>query len=268
MSVDLEEYFSDLHHSTWDNYESRLEKTAKILLELFDKYKITATFFTLGYVAEKHPELIEKIISKGHEIASHGYWHNNIKQMTAETFEDDLLKSFSSIEKISKEKVIGFRAPWFSVDRKNNWVFEIMKKHLKYDSSIFPVKFHYQFGDAPRYIYKMSDEGPLKESKDGKLIEIPMATIRFPVYGNFPIAGGIYLRFLPVWLVKYGIKKLNKEGFPAMTYIHLQDLDPEKPRLDGIPWYEYIGLKNSRKKMESILRDFTFSSAREVLDSS
>jgi len=264
MSVDLEDHFCDLPFSTWSDYDSRVVKTTNVILKLFEKYKINATFFTVGYVAEKHPDLIEDIVSKGHEIASHGYSHTDIRKMTKESFESDLVNSLETLQRISGERIIGFRAPWFSINRSNFWVFDIMKKHLKYDSSIYPVKFHYGFSDAPRHVYKMSEDYPLEENVNGKFKEIPLATLHFPGLGNFPIAGGIYLRFLPVQLLKLGIKKLNKSGFSATIYIHPQDLDFERPRLKGLAWHNFVGLRNATKKFESILKDFSFSSIREV----
>ena len=265
MSVDLEDHFCDLPFSTWENYESRVDFTTDILLELFEKYHVTATFFTLGYVAEKHPELIEKIQSQGHEIASHSYSHTSVKTMQKSDFENDLKRSIDILSKITGEKVLGFRAPWFSITKENLWVFDILKKFLKYDSSIYPVGPHYGFADAPRHFYKISDN-PLHKNPDGNFFELPMATLRFPILGNIPIAGGIYLRFLPISLVTSGIKKLNKSGFPTMCYIHPQDLDPNRPKLKGTAWHNYWGLESARKKIKHLLENFKFSSARNELN--
>ena len=266
MTVDLEDHFCDLPFNVWKNYESRIEITTKTILDLFDKHKIQATFFTVGFIAEQHPELIEEVVSRGHEIASHSYSHPNLKEITKEHFESDLIKSIESLKKISGEKILGFRAPWFSITRNNFWVFDILKKYLKYDSSIFPVGPHYGFSKAPRYIYKMSEDNPLKENNDGDFLELPMMTSKIPILGNFPIAGGIYLRFLPKILVENGIKKFNKDGHPAICYIHPQDLDFNRPHLKGTSWHNYWGLKNTYKKLESILTNFNFSSARDVLN--
>lgn len=266
MSVDLEDHFCDLPFSDWQNYESRIVSTTKLILDLFEKYKTRATFFTLGYVAEKHPELIEKIKSSGHEIASHSYSHKNIQKMTKESFEEDLIRSIQILQKISGEKILGFRAPWFSIKQNTFWIFDVLKKYLRYDSSIYPVGPHYGFANAPRHIYKMSDSDPLKVDDQGKFIEIPMATLKLSGVGNFPIAGGIYLRFLPIQLIEFGIMKLNKTGISTMCYIHPQDLDPTRPHLDGISWHNYWGLKTAHKKIEHLLKNFSFSSARDVIN--
>ena len=140
MSIDLEDYFCDLPYAEWSKYESRIEETTNLLLDLFDKHKVKATFFTLGYIAEKFPDLIKKIHESDHEIACHSYYHKDLRKITAEEFEKDLTKSISVLEKISGEKILGFRAPFFSIDHNNFWVFDILRKYLKYDSSVFPVK--------------------------------------------------------------------------------------------------------------------------------
>ena len=193
MSVDLEDYYCDLPFSTWNKYESRVIRATQSILDLLKKYNVSATFFTLGYIAERHPELIEEVKSKGHEISSHGYSHTSLRNMTRESFESDLVKSIATLRKISGEKILGFRAPFFSINKQNLWAFDIMKKYLSYDSSLFPVKPHYGLAEAPRHIYRMSDKEPLREDVDGRFIEIPMTTLRVPGIGNFPIA----VRHLP-----------------------------------------------------------------------
>lgn len=266
MSVDLEDYYCDLPFHTWINYESRIVKTTRTLLELFEKYHVQATFFTLGYIAEKHPELIEEIKSKGHELASHGYSHTDIRKMTKESFESDLLKSLEIIKKISGEKVLGFRAPFFSIIKQNFWVFDILKKHLQYDSSIFPVRTPlYGIPEAPRHPYNLSENDPLEEDLTSKFVEIPPATLPVPLIGNIPIAGGFHMRFLPLLILKAGINKINKSGYPAMCYIHPKDLDPEMPRLPQYAWHYYWGLEGAAKKFKSLLKNFTFSSVQEII---
>jgi len=266
MSVDLEDHFCDLPFSTWKNYETRVGKTIHKILGLFEKHNVLATFFTVGFVAEQNPELIELICSKGHEISSHSYSHTHLKKLRKEEFESDLLKSLNVLSKLAGEKILGFRAPWFSVNKENLWVFQILKKYLKYDSSVYPAMFHYGVPDAPTHIYKISNKNPLVEDENNSFTEVPLATLPIPLIGNFPIAGGIYLRFLPTQFFSAGIKKLNKNGFSATCYIHLQDLDQNRPHLKGTPWHNYIGLKNSSKKFEKLLDSFKFSTVRDVLN--
>jgi len=265
MSVDLEDHYSHLPFSTWDKYESKIIKPTRRILELFKEHNVEATFFVLGYIADRHPDLIEEIKLQGHEIASHGYSHTNVNKMNSQSFEQDLLRSINSIRKISGEKVLGFRAPYFSINKQNLWAFDIIKKYLVYDSSIFPVKPHYGLSEPPRRIYRMSDNNPLKEDSTGRFIEVPLATLRLPVIGNIPIAGGIYIRTLPFQLLKTGIKKINKDGFPTICYVHPGDFDIERSADSHYSLYYSLGIKRGIKKIEGLLKTFQFSSAREAI---
>ena len=266
MSVDLEDYYCDLPFSEWSKYNSRVVENTEKILKLFEKYNVNATFFVLGYIAEKFPELIKKISDLGHEISSHTYSHIDLRKVSKEEFKEDFFKSKNILEKITGKKIEGFRAPFFSINKNNYWVFEILSKNLTYDSSIFPVKTQlYGIPKAPRTIYKPSLENIIEENKQGKLIEIPMATHKIPLIGNIPIAGGFYLRLFPYWYMKWGIKKMNKKGNPAMLYIHPKDLDPEMPRIKEYNWYYYYNLKSASKKFENLLKDFKFGSVKRVL---
>lgn len=266
MSIDLEDYYCDLPFSDWEKYKSRVVDSTNIILNLFDKYKISATFFTVGYIAEKHPELIEKIISSGHEISSHTFSHPDLRKITKDEFVNDFKNSLSTLSRLSKEKILGFRAPFFSISENNFWVFDILKKYLKYDSSIFPVKTSlYGIPRAPFYTYHVSDVNPLTHDENQDFIEIPPATLSLPVFGRLPIAGGFYLRFLPFPLIKYGIHKLNKQGFSAMCYLHPKDIDPGFPKIPEYKWYYYWDLNHGLKKFEFLLRNFKFSSVRDNL---
>lgn len=266
MSVDLEDYYCDLPFSSWGKYESRIVQTTKILLDLFQKHGVKATFFTLGYVAEKYPGIIEEIKSKGHEIASHSYSHIDLRKVTKEKFEEDLIKSLDVLRKASGDKILGFRAPFFSISKQNLWVFEILKKHLRYDSSIFPVRTPlYGIPEAPRNIYTLSEKNPFENNAQSNFVEIPLATLRMPFVGNIPVAGGFHLRFLPYTMLKMGINQLNKKGFTAMCYIHPKDLDPNMPHIEGYGWHYYWGLENALRKFETLLKNFTFSSVIETV---
>ena len=265
MSVDLEDYYCDLPFNEWEKYEERVKKSTRKILKLFKQYNVKATFFTLGYIAEKYPELIEEIQLNGHEIASHGYHHFDLRKLTKKDFENDLKKSIHALELVSHDKIIGFRAPFFSINKENLWVFEILEKYVKYDSSIFPVKTPlYGIPNAIYYPHKISSKNPLKEDDEGKFLEIPPLVIRTP-FGNIPAAGGFHLRFFPIQLMNFAIKKMNKKGFPATCYIHPKDFDPEMPRIKEYSWYYYWSLKNSFQKFESLLKKFQFSSIREIL---
>ena len=266
MTVDLEDYFCDIEFKKWEKYESRIEETTETILKLFKKHNVKATFFTLGYIAEKFPSLIERIVQQGHEIASHSYAHIDIRKATKIDFEEDLKKSISILEKTSGEKVLGFRAPFFSIDEKRSWAFKIIKNYLKYDSSIFPVKTPlYGIPNAPSKPYNPSDKNFLEHDENESFLELPPAVYKFPLVGNIPIAGGFYLRFLPYWLISSGIKKINKNKHPAICYIHPKDLDKDFPRLSEYSWHYYYGLKNALGKFEKLLTDFKFKSIRDSM---
>ena len=266
MSVDLEDFFCDLPFESWSKYESRVLKNTNKILDLFEKYQIKATFFTLGYIAEKFPDLIKKIDDKGHEIASHSYSHLDIRKTTEKDFENDIVKSIKILEEIIGKKVLGFRAPYFSIDKKSFWAMKILSKYFKYDSSIFPVKTPlYGIKNAPRNIYKQNLTNPSIEDVESKLIEIPLATDRIPIIGNIPIAGGFHLRFLPYFYIKYGLNKINNNNNSFIFYIHPKDLDPEMPKINEYAWHYYYNLSGATKKFEKILKDFEFCSVKDFL---
>ena len=164
------------------------------------------------------------------------------------------------------KKILGFRAPYFSIDKKSFWAIEILSKYFKYDSSIFPVKTPlYGIKNAPRNIYKPNITNPIITDSKNSLIEIPMATDRIPLIGNIPIAGGFYLRFLPYFYMKYGLKKINKNKNSFIFYIHPKDLDFGMPKINEYTWHYYHNLKGSIKKFEKILNDFDFITIKEFL---
>ena len=267
MSVDLEDYFCDLPINEWSKYKSRIRETTVPLLDMFENYNVKATFFVVGYFAEKFPDLIKLIHDKGHEIGTHTFSHIDLRKVSKDELVSDLEKSIIAIESITGEKVLGFRAPFFSITKKNSWVIDVLKNYFAYDSSIFPVKTQlYGLPNAPRLIYKPSLKNIIQEDKEGKLIEIPMATHKIPLIGNIPIAGGFYLRFFPYWYMKLGIKRMNKDGNPAMIYIHPKDLDPEMPKIKEYNWYYYYNLKSGMKKFENLLKDFKFGTVKDALE--
>ena len=265
MSVDLEDYFYDLPFSEWTSFNSRIIETTYLLLDLFTKYDIKATFFVVGYLAEKFPGLIKEIHAKGHEIGSHSYYHRDLRTMNKIEFEEDLLKSIHILEQITGKKVLGFRAPYFSIDHNNFWVFDVLRKYVKYDSSVFPVKTPlYGLPKAPKKIYHPAQDDITKEDVKQELIEVPPLTYSISRF-NLPIAGGFHFRFFPYFLIKRGFKIFNKLGLPSMFYIHPKDLDPHMPKVKEYGWHYYYGKRNIRKKFEKLLEDFEFTTAKNVL---
>ena len=266
LSVDFEDYFCDLPFETWNEYENRVVETTPILLELFSKYKVKSTFFIVGYFAEKFPKLINEIQEEGHEIASHSFSHIDLRKISRSEAEKDLVKSFDVLENVTGEKVIGFRAPFFSIDTNNSWIFSFLRKHVKYDSSIFPVKSPlYGIPNAPRGMYHPSQENFLENDDNEEFIEIPPLTYKILSCYNLPVAGGFYFRALPYFLIANGIKNFNRNNHPAMLYFHPKDLDKNMPKIKEYSWHYYYGKRNILSKFEKLLNEFEFTSARDFL---
>lgn len=266
MSVDLEDYFCDLPFNEWPKYESRIVSTTDLLLELFDDHNTKSTFFTLGYIAEKFPKLIKKIHDRGHELSSHTYSHMDLRTVTPEEFEKDFLKSKNIIEKITGEKILGFRAPFFSVNKQNTWVFEILKRHIVYDSSVFPVKTPlYGIPNAPKTIYHPKFSDITKNDSTESFFEIPLLVYSLFPRIDIPAAGGFYFRFLPYFFTKKAIQSFNKNNIPIMFYIHPKDLDDNMPKISEYSWHYYFGKKNIKNKFKKLLNDFEFSSVKKIL---
>ena len=269
LTIDVEDWYMDTNISTWDSYEDRVVENTNKILKILNEPNIQATFFVLGYVAEHFPELIENIKDRGHEIGTHGYSHTPVKEQTPSEFEEDLLKSIRILEKITGDKMWGYRAPQFTVVEKTSWVVDILKKNgLKYDSSIFPVKTPlYGMPDAPLFPYHISSSNIKEDSSEENLLEFPLSVYRIPVIKkNIPIAGGFYLRFFPYRFIAHAIKKINKVNHPAVCYLHPWELDPEQPRISSLKWYYYYRLRSTEKKFKKLLKDFKFTSTRRWIE--
>ena len=266
MTIDLEDWYQDVELKNWDHYEDRIVQNTNKLLSLLDETNANATFFVLGYNAERFPELIENI-NKNHEIATHGYDHTPLLKQTPTKFEKELTKSIKILERITKEKIIGYRAPIFSVVQETSWAIDILKKHVKYDSSIFPVKTPlYSNPKASRFPYRLSSLDTKMDGK-GDFFEFPPATYRIPILRkNIPIAGGFYLRLFPYRWIKYGIESVNREKQPAVCYLHPWEIDPKQPKIESYKWWHYYNLDKTEKRFRRLLRDFKFISIKEYLE--
>jgi len=269
LSIDVEDYFQVsaaediVRYEEWDRYESRVVENTRNVLGMLEGFNTKATFFILGWTAERFPELVKEIYSQGHKIASHGYRHQLVYEQEPELFREDIRKARRILEEITGGKVIGYRAPSFSITDKSLWALEILKEEgFLYDSSIFPIRHdRYGIADAKRFIHKI-DLG-----ERGEVVEFPISTLR--IFGaNFPFAGGGYLRLLPAGVVKWGIKRLNKEGHPAIVYIHPWEIDPDQPRLKlrGLSGFRhYVNLSRNAAKLKNLFSDLKFSSIEEVV---
>jgi polysaccharide deacetylase family protein (PEP-CTERM system associated) len=271
MTVDVEDYFhvsafeNTIAKADWGKTPLRVEHNTYRLLELFEKHNVKSTFFTLGWVAERCPNLIKAIVDQGHELASHGYAHQRITEMTKDNFVTDVLKSKDILEQLSGTEVIGYRAPSFSLNDTNIWVYEkLIELGFQYSSSTYPIQ-HDLYGvpNWPRFIHERS------ESVDGqKIIEIPIPTLRKNNI-NTGIGGGGYFRLYPYWLSKKRIDKFHQqEQKPYSFYFHPWEIDPEQPRVKEAPlkskFRHYINLSRMEGKLERLLKDYKWDTMKNV----
>jgi polysaccharide deacetylase family protein (PEP-CTERM system associated) len=271
MSVDVEDYF---HASAlarvapppvWDRLESRVAANTRRLLDVFDQANVRSTFFVLGWVAERQPDLIREIARRGHEIASHGFSHRIVYEQTPEAFRADVRKAKQLLEDLTGTAVAGYRAPSYSITNKSLWALDVLiEEGYEYDSSIFPIR-HDRYGipGAPRHPYVVTRER-------GTLIEAPPSTVRYGAT-NMPVAGGGYFRLLPYWWTRRGIEHINRsEARPAIFYLHPWEVDPDQPRLPaGIVsrFRHYRHLDKTEPRLKQLLRDFHFAPMRTILGS-
>jgi polysaccharide deacetylase family protein (PEP-CTERM system associated) len=272
MTVDVECWFhaynlkEKVPPSTWHLQETRIVNNIERILGLFRSHDTKATFFVLGWVADKFPEVVRMIASEGHEIGTHGYYHNLITEMTPASYEEDLLKSLEAISKHTSQPILGHRASNFTIVPNTYWALEIMAKHgLAYDSSIFPIK-RDRYG-IPHYPNRMPHTLHLKSGKT--LSEFPMSTLGV---GNkfLPMSGGGYLRLFPHVVTESFIDGLNRKGQPAMVYFHPWELDEDQRRVSvGLvkTFQHYVNLHTLEWKLNRLLQKFSFTSIRDNTDS-
>ena len=271
LTVDVEDYYQVeafsqvVRREDWSKWESRVERNTNLLLEMFARHNVKATFFTLGYVAERHPELVRQIANDGHEVACHSYHHRLIYNQTPEEFRQDVRKSKQLLEDIIGVPVIGYRAPTYSITEKSLWALDILiEEGFKYDSSIFPTR-HDRYGipDAERFPHVLHRPA-------GEIIEFPPSTVQFGST-NIPISGGGYFRLLPYSLFKLGWQTLHRrESKPAIFFLHPWEVDPEQPVVPGTKlniWRHRVNLKRTEGRLNQLLNDFSFAPVRQVLES-
>lgn len=268
FSVDVEEYFqvsafeTVAPQSRWASLPSRVERSTEEILALLAKHGATATFFTVGWIAEKFPRLVRAIADSGHEVASHTHLHRRITTLTPEIFRADLRQSRDILEQVSGQRVIGFRAPSFSIIPGVEWAWDILaEESFVYDSSMFPIwRPGYGNPGAPRDPFVM-------QTAAGPLWQFPLATATVGSL-RLPAAGGAYLRILPSALVHAAVTEAGKRGAPAMCYIHPWEIDPGQPRLEvGLLTRirHYTGLQGVASRLDRLLGAFPFTSVRDRL---
>jgi polysaccharide deacetylase family protein (PEP-CTERM system associated) len=266
LTIDLEDWFcvynlrDAIPYERWDACELRVEAVTDRLLGLLRRHSIKATFFVLGWIAERCPGLIKAIAGEGHEIACHGYSHRLVYNLSKSEFEKELVDTLAVVQPLAQHPVIGFRAPSFSVKASAEWVFSTLRERgFLYDSSIFPVGFHpdYANGGEPLEPHPTS----------AGIIEFPLSCFRFAGI-RVPCCGGGYFRLLPYSIIRFGIRRCNKEGRPAIFYLHPWELDPAQPRvkLPAIRAFRhYLNLEKTERRLERLLNDFSWTTVRDVL---
>jgi polysaccharide deacetylase family protein (PEP-CTERM system associated) len=266
ISVDVEDYFHAeafaeiVQRSEWDSYASRVEDNTRRLLDLFARLNVEATFFVLGWVAERFPKLVRDIAAAGHEVACHSYWHRLIYKLDPKEFREDTYRAKQVIEQAAGVQIYGYRAPTYSIVINSLWATDILAElGFTYDSSIFPTH-HDRYGipSAPRFPFVIN-------TTSGPLIEYPIATFRLWGDLNFPFGGGGYLRLLPWWYNQLGFRRAKVEGIPAVAYIHSWEIDSQQPRLKArlksrLRHYKNLGKTYGR--LENMLRQGNFISFR------
>lgn len=260
MTVDVEDYFQvsafapHIDRDEWDSYPCRVERNIETILELFDQHDARATFFTLGWVAERYPDLIRRITENGHELASHGLAHVRVDQQNTSAFRDDVKRAKALLEDVGGTCVNGYRAASFSIDRRTPWAFDVLAEEgYRYSSSVYPIRHdHYGMPDAPRFAFR--------PNPDAAFIEIPITTMSF--WGqNLPCGGGGYFRLLPYALSRWALRRVNKtDGASCILYFHPWEIDPGQPRIPGLSlktrFRHYVNLHHMQNRLTAALRDF------------
>jgi polysaccharide deacetylase family protein (PEP-CTERM system associated) len=270
LTIDVEDYFqvsgfeAVVGYETWDRYESRVERNTHRILDILGEYETKATFFVLGWLADRYPKLVMEIDQRGHEVACHGYSHRLIYNQTKSEFREETRRAKCGLEKIIGKPVLGYRAASYSITAKSLWALDILAEEgFLYDSSIFPV-WHDRYGipGSKRFPYRLT------LSDQRTMAEFPLTTVHLgPV--DLPIAGGGYLRLLPVWFVRWAIQRIQEqEQAPVSIYLHPWELDPEQPRVNGSRlsrFRHYLNLHAMEGKLRALLSTFRFGSMQEVL---
>ena len=261
MSVDVEDYFqvsafeNNINSKDWDKLPCRVETNTNHILELFAEHGARATFFMLGWVAERYPELVRRIVDAGHELASHGYTHTRITQQTPEAFSEDIAKTKALLEDIAGCEVLGYRAASYSIVNKTLWAHDLLQEAgYRYSSSIYPIHHDlYGIPDAPRFSYHPGEAG---------LLEIPITTVSL-LNRNFPCGGGGYFRLLPYRVSRWAMQYVNKnDRQPCVFYFHPWEIDPGQPRQQGISrktqFRHYLNLDRMKDRIGRLLTDFNW----------
>lgn len=262
MTIDVEDYFQvsafapHIPRESWDSRECRVERNVERILALLNEHDARATFFTLGWIADRYPQLVRRIVAGGHELASHGYAHLRATDQDLAEFSSDVSRAKRVLEDIGGVEVKGYRAPSFSIGRDNLWALDALyETGYRYSSSIYPVAHdHYGMPEAPRF--------PFRAGPSERMLEVPPTTVQ--VFDrNFPAAGGGYFRLLPYSVSRWCMKRVNEtDGRPCVFYFHPWEIDPGQPRPSGLGlktrFRHYVNLSRMEPRIRGLLRDFSW----------
>ncbi|MDX2507510.1 MAG: DUF3473 domain-containing protein [Gammaproteobacteria bacterium] len=271
LTVDVEDYFhvsafaNSINRKDWDNQPLRVEKNTQRLMDLFDEAQVKATFFVLGWVADRNRGLIKEIAQRGHEVASHGYSHQLVYKQSQQVFREETIRSKLLLEDIVQAPVRGYRAASYSITKDSLWALDILAEAgFDYDSSIFPVR-------HDRYGIPGAVEIPhvLKTPKGHSLVEFPLSTAKIFKY-KLPVAGGGYFRLYPYALTRAGLRQVNSRQQPFIFYLHPWEIDPDQPKVEA-GWFSrfrhYNNLDKCEPRLQRLMKDFQFDTAWQVLNS-
>ena len=266
MTIDVEDYFQVsafapyIDRADWDARECRVERNVEAILALLEEQGTQATFFTLGWIAERYPQLVRTIVAQGHELASHGYGHQRASDLSRASFADDVDHAKKLLEDIGGVAVQGYRAPSFSIGTGNLWAFDVLlEAGYRYSSSVYPIAHdHYGMPDSPRFAY------PVREG----LLEVPVTTLRV-FKRNLPSSGGGYFRLLPYALSRWMIRQVNaRDQQSAVFYFHPWEIDPEQPRVAGIDsktrFRHYVNISRTHDRIKQLLSDFAWGRMDQI----
>ncbi len=266
MTIDVEDYFQVsafapyIRRSEWDARECRVERNVERILAMLERHDTRATFFTLGWVAERYPQLVRRIVDGGHEIASHGYGHQRASDLSREAFTQDIVSAKKVLEDIAGVPVQGYRAPSFSIGEANLWAFDsLAEAGYRYSSSIYPIRHdHYGMPDAPRFAHCVGSG----------LLEVPVTTLRM-LNRNLPSSGGGYFRLLPYALSRWMLRRVNANDLQsAIFYFHPWEIDAGQPRVAGIDaktrFRHYVNIPRMEARLEQLLADFRWGRMDEI----
>jgi polysaccharide deacetylase family protein (PEP-CTERM system associated) len=268
FSVDVEDYFQveafsrDVAREDWPSFPSRVVDNTMRLLDLVQRYRVRGTFFVLGWVAQRYPAIVREIRDRGHELGCHSYWHRLIYSLTPAEFVEDTRRAKDAIEAAAGVAVRGYRAPTFSITKRSLWALDaLVECGFEFDSSIFPI-YHDRYGMAgsPRDPYSIGAAG-------SRLSEYPISTFR-ALGKDLPVAGGGYLRMLPMWYNRLGLQKMQADHRPAMVYVHPWEIDPDQPRIKSratSTLRHYTNLNKMESRLRYLFERYRFAPVGEVL---